>query len=501
MRFRFITAAAALLSTVVFAPVYAEVRNDADTLALAARIDNNSFDRAELMLGNQLQYWQPVFDTLLVETPEGEIVPNLATEWSYNDDNTVLTLKLRDGVKFTDGTPFNAEAVKANLEYLAAGNGQNAYMARGISSFEIVSDNEIKLHLKAPDPALVNNFAVAAGAMASPASLGKAGSDVVPVGSGAYIYDTEDSVEGSQYVYHRNPDYWNAEAYPFDTVTITPMTDTVARMNAITAGQVDGTVADTRAVAQAKAIGLQVHTKDVNWAGIILADRAGKIVPALGDVRVRQAINMAFDKASILKFVDQGFGHLSDQIFPKSSQAYDPDLDSYYPYDPEKARSLLKEAGYEDGFEIIFPEIKPFAAFYPIITQQLADIGITATFESLPPGSSIPVIRSGKYAAYVFTFGAHDAWTDIQQHITPDAGWNALKYSDDKLNEMIKTAQFLSGEDYAAELRKINRYIVENAFFAPWYRQDTIYLTNAETNAEMQTTNTVPFIRNYSKAN
>ena len=500
MRMRFTTAAAVLLSTTLINPVHAEVANDADTLALAARIDNNSFDRAMLMLANQIQYWQPVFDTLLVETAAGEIIPNLATEWSYNDDNTVLTLKLREGVSFTDGTPFNAQAVQANFEYLAAGKGQNGYMARGISAYEILSDAEIKLHLNAPDPALINNLTIAAGAMASPATLGAEGSDVVPVGSGPYVYDVEASVAGSQYVYRRNADYWNPEAFPFDNVTITPMSDTVARINAISAGQVDGTVAYTRAVAQAEATGLQVNTMDVNWAGITLADRAGKIVPALGDVRVRQAINMAFDKAAILEFVDLGYGRLSDQIFPQSSEAYDPELDSFYPYNPEKARELLKEAGYPDGFEMTLPEIRPFAAFYPIVTQQLADIGIKATFEALPPGSAIPHIRSGKFPGYVFTFGAHDAWTDIQQHLTPDAGWNALKYSDDKLNALIETAQFLTGEERAAELRKINRYIVENAFFAPWYRQDTIYLTAADVNVDMQSTNAVPFIRSYSKA-
>jgi peptide/nickel transport system substrate-binding protein len=501
MQTRFAAAAAVLLSTTLMTPLQAEVANDADTLALAARIDNNSFDRAMLMLGNQIQYWQPVFDTLLVETAAGEIIPNLATAWSYNEDNTILTLTLRIGVTFTDGTAFNAEAVKANLEYLAAGTGQNGYMARGISEYEIVSDTEIKLHLNAPDPALVNNLTIAAGAIASPATLGVEGADVIPTGSGPYVYDADESVAGSQYVYRRNADYWNSEAFPFDTLTIAPMSDTVARINAITAGQVDGTVAYTRAVAQAEATGLQVNRSDVNWAGITLADRSGKIVPALGDVRVRQAINMAFDEKSILEFVDLGFGRLSDQIFPEGSDAYDPDLDDYYPYDPAKAKELLAEAGYADGFEMTLPEIRPFAAFYPIVTQQLAEIGITAKFEGLPPGSAIPHIRSGKYPAYVFTFGAHDAWTDIQQHLTPEAGWNALKYSDDTLNAKIAEAQTLTGEEYDAALRDLNRYIVENAFFVPWYRQDTIYLTSADVNVDTQRTNAVPFIRSYSKGN
>ena len=94
------TFAAALLAAMIstaLTPLQAEVPNDAQTLALAARIDNNSFDRAQLMIGNQVQFWQPVIETLLTDDPAEGLSPNLATEWSYNDDNTVLTLTLREG--------------------------------------------------------------------------------------------------------------------------------------------------------------------------------------------------------------------------------------------------------------------------------------------------------------------------------------------------------------------------------------------------------------------
>src|ERR1044072_6930141 len=101
----------AAVSTAAYAPAKAEVPNDAQSLALAGRIDNNSFDRAALMLGNQVQFWQPVFDTLIIEAPDGKFLPNLATAWSYDDTQTVLTIKLLDGVKFTDGTAFDAAAV------------------------------------------------------------------------------------------------------------------------------------------------------------------------------------------------------------------------------------------------------------------------------------------------------------------------------------------------------------------------------------------------------
>ena len=106
-------------------PASAEVANDDKTLAMAAQLDNTTFARDKIEIGNRLSYWAPVFETLLTINPDGSITPNLATEWSYNDDNTVLTLKLREGVKFTDGTPFDTEAVKANLDFLKNNTGQN----------------------------------------------------------------------------------------------------------------------------------------------------------------------------------------------------------------------------------------------------------------------------------------------------------------------------------------------------------------------------------------
>lgn len=492
--------AGALMSVAVFSQVRAEVPNDAKTLALASRIDNNSFDRAELAIGNQVQFWQPVFDTLLVQKPDGSFAPGLVTEWSYNTDATVLTLTLRPGVRFTDRTPFDGSAVKKNLEYLAAGTGPNGYMVRSISEIKVVSDTQVQLQLSEPDPALLWNLSTVGGVMASPASLGAAGSDVVPVGSGPYVFDRAASVQGSQYVYNRNPEYWDPAAFPFERVTVTPLTDNAARMNALFAGQVDGAIGDSRVVAESKAKGFSVTFGDIDWAGITLADRNGAIAPPLADVRVRQAINMAFDTASILKFVDLGHGKLSDQIFPAGNDAYDPDLEDYYPYDPKKARSLLAEAGYADGFDLVFPEVRPFAAFYPIVKQQLADIGIRATFETLPPGSALPVLRSGKYAAFVFNFGSANAWTDFQQYLTADAPYNTAKVNDKTLTELVKKAQFATGDAQLEAFRAVNRHVVKNAYFAPWYRRFAVYVSAKDVTVQSQPGNIVPYLRNYGAA-
>lgn len=480
--------------------VMAQVANDADTLALGALLDNNSFDRAQLLIGHQMQYWSPVLDTLLVREADGSLSPNMASEWAYNGDNSVLTLTLREGITFTDGAPFDAEAVKANLEYLKNGAGQNSFMVAAVSEIEVVSPTEVKLHLGEPDPSLLENLAVVGGAMASPATLGVEGAASNPIGSGPYIYDADNSRLGQQYVYNRNPDYWNAEAFDFDRVTITPINDQVARLNALKSGQIDSGLSEARAVADAEANGLVVNRIDVDWFGLIMADREGKIVPALADPKVRQALNMTFDGKSILEFVELGYGRLTDQIFPTSSEAYVAELDDVYPYDPEAAKALLAEAGYPDGFEILMPELANFASFNPIIQKYLNDVGITVKWEKIAPNATIPELRSGRFPAYIFQFGYQGTWSELRKFGYPESPWNTSKVADQGLLELIDQAQYATGDRQIELYRDANRYMVENAFFAPMYRRDTIYLTNQETVVEMQSTNVMPPIRNYSKA-
>jgi peptide/nickel transport system substrate-binding protein len=498
MRQFYALAAAAMLA--VTGPAFAEVANDAQTLALSNRLDNTTFARDKIEIGNRLAYWAPVFETLLTIMPDGSIAPNLATEWSYNEDSTVLTLKLREGVKFTDGSPFDAEAVKANLDFLKNGTGQNVWMVKSIASYEIVSPSEIKVVLSEPDPALVRNLTLVAGAIASPASLGTEEGARIPVGTGPYVYDAQQTVIGRQYVYTRNPDYWNAEAFPFDVMTIAPMTDLSARINALKAGQIDVAPVEAQSVAEGEASGMRVTRNPVNWQGIFFADREGKMNPAIANLKVRQALNMAFDTASILKYVEQGYGVVSDQIFPKTSAAYVAELDDYYPYDPEKAKALLAEAGLAEGLTLKLPEATQFAAYNPIIEQQLKDVGVGVEWVKVAPDALISDITAGKFGVFFFRLGNQSDWGDLLKLAFPTSAWNPLRPADAEMAALLETAQKASAEDQPAAFQAINRYMVENAWYAPWYRPDAINLTSQEVIEEPIPGNVVTFPQFYRPA-
>lgn len=470
------------------------------TLTIASVVDNNTFDPAQVQLGHFTQYWMPVYDTLLVLNPESEPEPNLATEWSWNDDRTVLNLKLRDDVTFTDGEPFNAEAAKANIEHLKNGSGPFAYMVGSVERVEPVSDFELDLHLSEPDPGLVSALGLMGGVMASPVALKSPDIATKPVGSGPYVLDTSATTPGSQYVYTRNEDYWNAEAFPYDKVVIKPMNDLTARLNAIKSGQVNATLADAKSAGEAEGSGLTIRTTKVDWLGLIIADREGKQVPALGDVRVRQAINHAFDSEAILKSLWLGRGEVTNQVFNATSEAYDPELDGTYTYDLDKARKLMADAGYAGGFTVTMPETAAFAQQNPIIEQSLAKLNIQIKWVKVSPNSLIPELLSGKFPLFFMFLGSQSGWMDIQKNLLKTSPWNPSKAQDSELTKLVAQAQQAVGEEYETAMRAVNAWTVDNAWFAPWFRKDEVFLTDAKTEVAMQSQNVVPWIRDYAPA-
>jgi peptide/nickel transport system substrate-binding protein len=467
------------------------------TLTIAAVVDNNSFDPKDFRLGHYVQYWMPVYDTLLVLTPDGELQPNMATEWSYNDDNTMLTLALQNGITFTDGEVFNAEAVKANIEHRRDGGGPFANYVGAVADVVVVDDLTVELHLSRPDPQLLYGLAVVGGVMASPAAIAAGSLATSPVGSGAYTLDEGATTPGTEYVFVRNPGYWNPDAYAYDSIVIKPITDIQARLNAIQSGQADTGIIDVPNAATAEDAGLRVDTTPVDWQGLVIADRGGEVVPALGDVQVRQAINMVFDKDAFVESVIKGRGEATSQVFGTRSDAYDPELEGYYSYDVEGAKQLMADAGYADGFEVTMPEITGFQQINPIIAQQLGQIGITVNYEQIPPDTVIPELLSGRFPMYFFSLGSQSAGEDVEKLLTPTSPWNTSKYEDPELVALIDAAARATGDDQVAAMQDVNRYVVENAWFAPIYRVETIIASNASVDVTPHALWVAPFPRDY----
>jgi peptide/nickel transport system substrate-binding protein len=473
------------------------------TLTVAWITAAQPWDLKDAGLGHNTFQFQPVYDQLFRLDAAAEIKPNLATEWTYDTALTTLTVKLRTDVKFTDGTAFNAEAVKANLMHTKTGANEAANGLKAVTSVDVVDEFTAAIHLSAPDPSFTANLGSTAGMMASPKAIEAGSLATAPVGSGPYTLDTANTVPDSKYIYVRNPDYWNKAAFPFDSITAVVLQDSTAVLNALQAGQVDGAyVSDPKNVDTLKSAGLNIlsyPSGDVQ--GLYIWDRAGTIVPALKDPRVRQAMNYAFDRAAILDKVLLGQGTVTSQLFNPDSVAFDASYDATYTYDPAKAKQLLADAGFPNGFEITMPDLSAFnAGAQAAVVEQLRDIGITVKLDADPLDQVINDLLKGKYPASFFQLASFRPWDTIQLGLTRDALWNPFKYDDPALTDLISKAQMATGAEQDALFKQINKYTVDQAYNVAWNYPAAAYAYSSKIKVVTQTFAIEPFLYDFSPA-
>jgi peptide/nickel transport system substrate-binding protein len=442
---------------------------DYSVLTLASSTEPTSWDPAlQLSAFDGVWRWAAVFDTLLTCEEDGSVSPGAAEAFEFSDDHTVLTLDVRDGMTFEDGTAIDAAAVVGSLSHIQNGGGSAAIRLAGLV-FEAPDASTVVITSPAPRGLLPAYMCLSTGIVASPASLASDTLDTQPVSSGAYALDADRSTAGSTYTFTKRDDYWNAEAYPYQELVLQIMPDATARLNALKTGQVDGAVISTETVAEAEASQLAVSELVDATNGILIFDRDGTKVPALGDERVRQAINMVFDREGIATGLFQGRQQPTEQLFGPDTAAYDADLSGIYEYDVEAAKDLMADAGYADGFSIEIPSRTPQTdQANPLIVQQLALLNITVTEVPLAGPTAVPEILSGRFPLTYISMPTSTGLWDVEQSISPTATWNVLDSADDELTALTVQAQTAQGDDLADILQQINAYVVEQAWFAPW---------------------------------
>ncbi|WP_158600640.1 ABC transporter substrate-binding protein [Tessaracoccus antarcticus] len=469
-------------------------------LVLGNNGDVLSWDPGEMKEGAVIHYAEAIYDPLLRKTADSSIEGNLATEYSYNDDLTELTLKLRDDVTFSDGEKFDGAAVKVNLEARKKGAGSASEAAKVITDVAVEDPTTVKLMLSEPSPGLLSGLATYLGFMVSPKTLSQGDIETAPVGSGPYILDSSDS--GVEYTFTSREDYWNREAFPFDSVVIRPYEDFTARYNALSTGQIQFMYGTSDMVPQAETDGLTVQSVPGEWQGIILQDRGGEALKALGDVRVRQAINYALDREAILKTHYSGRGQVTTQTFNPASQAWVEELNKRYPYDPEKAKQLLADAGYPDGFTLTTSYSEGFMTpLVPIVQQYLSDVGITMDLVPVNGFASGGLETLKSQPSFMLSFSTNiPAWTDVLNKLTTTALWNYFGYTDDTVTRLMKEIPLTQGDDQTALYQELNTHLVEDAWFAPIVLQDNIYLSSPDIKVTMQQAQLVPSLRFFTPA-
>ncbi|WP_309075962.1 ABC transporter substrate-binding protein [Paenarthrobacter sp.] len=468
-------------------------------LTLGTLRDITSWDPAQAHVGHALQPYQAAYDSLILREPDGKLSPMLATAWKYNDTNTKLTVDLRTDVTFSDGAKFDATAAKANLDHFKKANGPQMAQLGSVSDIAVVDQDTIDINLSAAEPALEYFLSQAAGLMGSPAALGTDAIKTVPVGSGPYVMDKAASVKDSQTVFTAREGYWNKDLQKFNKLTLKILTDPTARTNALVSGQIDATLLDPKNGKQAEGARMKLETNQVDWSGLLLLDRDGTKNPALANVKVRQAINHAFDRKTILDQVMLGQGTPTTQPFGKDSGAWTEELENYYSYDPGKAKQLLKDSGFEGKVSIDVPTLPGAETLISVLKQQLADVGIT-----LNPGAAITNtftsdVAAQKYPALFFNLFQGEPTVAIDQIVSTKALYNPFKNTTPELEAKIAAVR-TGGGDAGKLAQEVNKYVVEQAWFAPLFRVNQMYYHNDKVNVTPQVQQAVPSIYNYSPA-
>ncbi|WP_436791158.1 ABC transporter substrate-binding protein [Yinghuangia sp. YIM S10712] len=450
-----------------------------DKLSLAILGSPNSFEVTQLSDGQPAYIWGSVYDTLLYTDNKGQLQPNAAESWAYTDGGRTLTLKLRQGMKFSNGHVVNAAGVKASLDYVRTTPGQQQNALTSIDAIETPDEATVVLKLKHPDAALLPSLAMGAGVIADPATMKDPSAALNPIGSGPYILDKAATVNGASYVLKKRDDYWNAKAYPFETVQIKVMGDRTAAVNALQAGELNAGTVESTQVDQVKSAGFDVTVVPATSLGaLVLADRDGTIAKPLADVRVRQAINMAFDRQKMVTQFLRGVGQPTEQYVNPKSPVYDPALNTTYPFDPAGAKRLLAEAGYSDGFSVTMPSLYYTKPFEPTIGQALKDIGINVTWEPVPATDSNIALTSGKYAMYFTADGLNAVPIDTKKYFSPGGYRNPFHTQNPEISALLLEA---SGEQDPAKateaFKKINAYGTQNGWYAPIFNIGSSWVT------------------------
>jgi peptide/nickel transport system substrate-binding protein len=428
--------------------------------------------------GNSVNQWgnQAAYDTLTQIDENGEVVPWLATSWQYTSPTSLL-VKLRQGVTFSDGTAFDAAAVKANLDYAKAKVDANdaADLSYGVApymndlaSVTVVDDQTARLELSRANPDFPFGFCQQAGWMISPKALANpAGLAMATYGTGPYTLDASASLSESSYTYVRRADYWAADRTPqFDQVIVKIVANPTAMENEVSAGQVDVMIGAgaTDTVSGATL----VNSAPVVFNSLVIVDLKGELCKPLGDVRVRQAMNYALDRDTILKTVlsGQGVANYSSIPLTTASQGYTKALGSYYSYDVAKAKALLAEAGYPNGFSVKVLVNSQFAAVPEAISGYLSAIGITLEISE----HSTDIQQQSASGDWPIMTGVTNVtgedYLDFMNLMTTASSFNPRGISDPVIDGYL--AQAAATTDTAAQTliyQELAEYAAEQAWF------------------------------------
>lgn len=468
----------------------------AQTLSYGISAEPSSLDSVDSTDGESLVVSGQITEQLVFFEPgTTDLAPGLATAWSTNEDGSVWVLELREGVEFHDGTPFDADAVKFNFDRWNDPEHPQAFRDEGktyvpwtwtfggpsgqgsiLDEVVVLDEHTVEFRMSQPTPFLPSLLAAVAFQIDSPDAVREAGADygtpgIGSVGTGPFEF--VEWREGEHVRLARNDEYWGGPAQ-LDGVVFRSITEPIARLAEIQAGTIDLAVMlssdDLEAVENDPNLRAVTAEAELN-VGYVSIHQDNE---PLGDVRVRRAIAHAIDREAIVEAFYHGLGVVAQDHLPPTvfghGQAWP------YDYDPERARELLAEAGYPDGFATelwYMPVSRPyFPAPQPIaetIASFLADVGIQAELMTEDWTNYLENYKTGAYPLYMIGWNAD--YADPDNFLTTFFGPSApedLAWDSSETREALERARQIADLDERARLyQQVVDTVAEEAVSIP----------------------------------
>jgi peptide/nickel transport system substrate-binding protein len=407
------------------------------TLTIAATTAPLSLDPT-LSSNDVPQAWftNLAYEPLIERQPDGKVTPGLATSWGYSTDRLSFYLNLRKGVRFSDGTQLTAQNVVNWLKRYKAKGELTQWMAN-VTQVTATGPLQVTLKLSSPTPLFEYAFdqdgiagdVVGSKGLADPSSLGSSTD-----GAGPYMVDVKDTILNSQYVYVKNPHYYDPSSQHYSKVVVKVISEENSILSAMRDGEVEVAKGSATNAPTAKSDGLRIEASPYAMVGVYIGDMDGKIVPALKNVKVREALSYAVDRIGITKSLYGNYGKATDQAVPEGMIGHVASLEGKFPYDPAKAKQLLAQAGYPNGFNMVLleqPSIDSGDALAQALVADWKAIGVNVAIKTTPSLSAYAtMLLSGKYPLTTFSFPYFSELAEASELINDPGLYNYLGVKD-----------------------------------------------------------------------
>lgn len=478
------TVAGLMLGSALAQPVLAE-----NILTVGNPFGPVSLDPARGGNGRAGTWTLPTYEPLVRTKADGSFEPGLATTWEVSDDAKSVTFTIREGAQFSNGEMVDAAAVKGSIDYFVQTKGPFSANLSSLTAVEVLAPLKVKLTLSAPNPAIVNLFDQNwnAGAIICPEAL-KTPEVLLTesCGAGPYVLDSSKSVSGKSYVYAPNETYYDPSKIYWDGMKISVFVDQNSGIQAMKAGQLKLLVSDPfTGNSNRKSLGndLRLVSSPLQWAGLILTDREGTLNAALADVKVRQALNMGIDRDLVAKAMFGDLAYGTAQIQAKGFTGYNPSFEEIYPFDVDRAKALLSEAGHAAGLNVKATYVSNTLndALFQAYSGQLSQIGVTLVGDPVQGWGGLTKARTSKQIETLL-FNTNSGVPDLAQFqtLSPTGSLNGYNTIDEELSKLIAAASETSGDARVDAWDAVYKRVMDIAWFMPVLGLSATYFATSD---------------------